>query len=337
MKSGVPWYTLSADRSAPIRRTSSFTVHDQVAAQMSFILDEHAPLPTADANAVKDGTAATFMTDVIEASREVPVLVDFWAPWCGPCKTLGPMLEKLVRQSGGKVRMVKINVDEEQQIAAQLRVQSVPTVFGFVNGRPVDAFSGAVPESQLKSFIARLTGGAGNVIDEALAQAKELLATDDIEAAMDLYQQILAQDPANGDGIAGVMACYLAMNEPEPVQEILSQLPPDILKHPAVKAIQTRMELAGEAGETAGDFADLEARVAADPADLQARYDLAMAYFGADRRQQAADALLEIMRLDRGWNDEQAKKQLLKLFEAFGHTDPVTVATRRKLSALLFS
>ncbi|GAB3122014.1 thioredoxin family protein [Novispirillum itersonii] len=300
---------------------------------MSFILDEHAPRPTAAADAVKDGTAATFMKDVIEASREVPVIAYFSAPWCGPCKTFGPMLEKQVRQSAGKVRLVKINVDEEQQLAAQLRVQAVPTVFGFVNGRPVDAFSNALPESQIKSFIARLSGG-GNVIDEALAQAKAVLEEGDAATAMDIYQQILAQDPANGEGIAGVMRCYLAMGEAEPVDEILAQLPPDLLKHPAIASVKTQVELAGQAS---GDFAALEAQVAANPGDMQARYDLAMAYFGANRRQQAADALLDIIRLDRSWNEEQAKTQLLKLFEAFGHTDPVTMAARRKLSALLFS
>lgn len=301
---------------------------------MSFILDEHAPRPTAAADAVKDGTAATFMKDVIEASREVPVIAYFSAPWCGPCKTFGPMLEKQVRLSGGKVRLVKINVDEEQQLAAQLRVQAVPTVFGFVNGRPVDAFSNALPESQIKSFIARLTGDGGNVIDEALAQAKTVLEEGDAATAMDIYQQILAQDPANGEGIAGVMRCYLAMGEAEPVDEILAQLPPDLLKHPAIASVKTQVELAGQAS---GDFAALEAQVAANPGDMQARYDLAMAYFGANRRQQAADALLDIIRLDRSWNEEQAKTQLLKLFEAFGHTDPVTMAARRKLSALLFS
>lgn len=293
-----------------------------------------APNPNGGADLVKDTDTASFMADVIEGSRDVPVIVDFWAPWCGPCKTLGPLLEKLVRQSGGKVRMVKINVDENQDLAAQFRVQSIPAVYAFKDGRPADGFMGALPESQLKQFIDRLVGGTANTVDEALAEAKEMLDAGQVEAAQQMYQHILSQDQGNPTALAGVLRCLVLSGQQDTASEVLGQLPPELLAHSDIQAVKTMLDLASE---SAGEIGALEAKVAADPTDLQARYDLAMAFYGAGRKQEAADGLLDIMKTDRTWNDEQARKQLLKLFEAFGSTDPVTMGARRKLSALLFS
>lgn len=290
----------------------------------------------APADVVKDTDTQGFMADVIEASQQAPVIVDFWAPWCGPCKQLGPALERLVRQYGGKVRMVKVNVDENQELAGQFRIQSIPAVYAFKGGRPVDGFMGALPESQLKQFIERLLGGedGGNVIDEALEHAKQLQDAGDHDGALQVFQQILQQDQGNPKAIAGALTSYIATGQDDLAREVLGQLPPDILNHAEVQAVKTRLELMDQGG---ADLADAEAKVQASPDDHQARYDLAMAYYGAGRNQEAADTLLDLIQRDRTWNDEAARKQLLKLFEAFGPTDPVTMAARRKLSALLFS
>lgn len=303
---------------------------------MAIILDEHGTTPQSGGPAgdlIKDTTMETFVADVVEASATVPVIVDFWAPWCGPCKTLGPMLEKLVRQAGGTVRMVKINVDENQQLAAQFQVQSIPAVYAFSGGRPVDAFQGALPESQLKLFIENLTGAA-NAVDEALAEAKTLREAGDAMAAQQIYLQILQQDPGNANCIGGLLRCYMDLGNTDQAREIVEQLPPEFLKQADVIAVKAALELIG-AG--AGEAAELEARLSAAPGDHQVRYDLALAYYAVGRNEDAVDALLDILRADQTWNEGQAKAQLLKLFEAFGFSDPVSIAGRRKLSTLLFS
>ncbi|SIS47136.1 thioredoxin [Insolitispirillum peregrinum] len=301
---------------------------------MAFILDESAiPVNAAPGGAdlIKDTTIETFMEDVVVASQQVPVIVDFWAPWCGPCKTLGPMLEKLVRQSGGKVRMVKVNVDEEQQIAAQFQIQTVPTVYAFKGGRPVDAFQGAQQESQLKRFIDTLVGGGANVLDEALEQARAFLAEGDVDTATQIYQQILGQDPAHAGAIAGMLRCYLARGLNDEAAQVIASLPDALQKHAGIQAISTELALLAQGAD---DCAPLEAKVAANPDDHQAYIDLALAYYAAGRKEEACDILLASIRRDRSWNEEEARKQLLKLFEAMGHADPITKAARRKLSAV---
>lgn len=307
---------------------------------MAFILDGNAPATPAAAAGkgdwVKDTDTDNFVQDVIEASMQTPIVVDFWAPWCGPCKTLGPMLEKLVQQCAGKVRMVKVNIDDNPQIASQLQIRSVPTVYAFKGGRPVDGFAGALPESQLKSFLDGLVGGGANILDDALAQAKEFLDNGDVDTATQIYQEILGQDPAHAGAIAGMLNCYLARGMDEQARSVLEKLPEALLKTPEIQTVKTRLDLLAQASE-GDELSTLEASVAAAPEDHQRRFDLAMAYFAADRREEACEALLDIIRADRTWNEEQARKQLVKFFEVFGLMDPVSKAMRRKLSALWLS
>jgi len=296
--------------------------------------------PAASGDWIKDGSIETFVEDVIEASANVPVIVDFWAPWCGPCKTLGPMLERLVKEAKGAVRLVKIDVDQNQELAAQMRVQSIPAVYGFVGGRPVDGFAGAQPESQLKAFIKRLTGGAagkGPTTAELLAEAQEHLGAGQTELALQIYQQILSQDENNGPALAGTVRCLLKLGHAEGARQLLDSLPPELRTQSDVAAAQKALELAETASAQSGATQALRQKLEADPKDHQARFDLAMALVGEGANEEGLDELLELYRRDRNWNDEAAKKQLLTLFEAFGNTDPLTVAGRKRLSSLMFS
>ncbi len=293
------------------------------------------------ADVIKDSNTARFAQDVIEASLSAPVIVDFWAPWCGPCKQLTPLLEKTVTAARGAVRLVKINIDENQELAAQMRVQSIPTVYAFHQGRPVDAFQGALPESQIKSFIDRLTQTAGtatgaNPIDQALEEAEAALEAGETGAASALFGQVLQHEAQNVRALAGTLRCLLASGDHAGARQVFDGLPEDLRKDPAFAPVATALELA-EAGADAGEIPDLMARVAQDNDDHQARFDLAMALYAADKSEAAADELLEIIRRDRSWNDEGARKQLVKFFEAWGATNPLTLQARRRLSSLLFS
>ncbi|MFQ5959056.1 MAG: thioredoxin [Alphaproteobacteria bacterium] len=294
--------------------------------------------PPAAADVVKESDANSFQADVIDASREAPVIVDFWAPWCGPCKQLGPALVKAVQAARGKVRLVKINIDENPQLAQAFRIQSIPAVYAFSQGKPVDGFAGALPESQIKSFVDRLAGKTGpSPVDQALERAREALEQKDYGAASALFGQVLQHEPGNPDAVAGLARCFLAAREPQRAREVLDQAGEEHADHPEIAGVRAALTLAEQASETAGDTAGLEARVAENENDHQARFDLAMALYGAGRREAAVEHLLDIVRRDRAWNDEAARKQLLTLFEAFGPTDPLTVAARRKLSSLLFA
>ncbi len=290
----------------------------------------------ASEDVVKDGSQDTFALDVIEASQSVPIIVYFTAPWCEPCKKLGPAMDKQVRKAGGTVRMVKINVDNNQTLASQLRVQSVPMVIAFSKGRPVDGFQGAVPDSQINQFIKRLIGDAKPPIEAALEQAAELLAAGDPDGAHEIYIQIMDADTDNAVAVGGLIRCAVATKEFETAHEIIAGLTPELLRHPDLSAAVSALELA-ETSSTPDDVAPLQAQLEENPDDHQARYDLAMAYYGAGQNQPAIDALLEIIRRERSWNDEAARLQLLKIFEAIGHAHPITIDSRRQLSTILFS
>ncbi|NHB75901.1 thioredoxin [Rhodobacter calidifons] len=293
--------------------------------------------PKADATLIKDGTEASFMADVIEASREVPVIVDFWATWCGPCKTLGPMLESAVTAAKGKVRMVKIDVDQNQRIAAQLRIQSIPTVYAFWQGQPVDGFQGAVPASELKAFIDRVSALAGDGgLAEALKAAEEMLAEGAAVDAAETFAAILGEEPENAAAYGGLIRAHLALSNFDQAEGLIAAAPDKVAKSKELDAARAQLELAKLAAN-AGPEAELRAAVEADPDDHQARYDLAAALLAAGNAKEAVDQLLELFRRNREWNDGAAKAQLFTIFDALKPQDPIVLAGRRKLSSMIFA
>ncbi len=294
---------------------------------------------------VKDTDTKNFAKDVIEESKRQPVIVDFWAPWCGPCKTLGPLIERLVKAAKGAVKLVKLDVDKNQALAAQFRIQSIPAVFAFRDGRPVDGFVGALPESQLKQFIEGLAkGGAAargpSQLDQALATAKEALNKGDAGTAASLYARILDQEPDNVPARLGLARAAVALGEADQAKQMLDELPEEAKKgadYDAAKAALDLAERAAKAGAKPGDLGAFEAKVAKDPNDHQARYDLALALYAGGHADGAIQQLLEIVKRKRDWNEDAARKELIKIFEALGPGNEVTVKGRRGLSAILFS
>ena len=286
---------------------------------------------------VKDATTQTFMKDVIEESKRQPVLVDFWAPWCGPCKQLTPILEKVVRAAKGKVKLVKMDIDAHPAIPGQMGIQSIPAVIAFVNGQPADGFMGALPESQVLAFLERITKERiGGEDKDLLKTADAALADGDVAGAADLYAKVLAQDAANVGALAGLARAYLHTGSLEQAKQTLALVPEAKRNDPAVAAARAALELAEQA-KSVGPITELEGKVAANALDHQARFDLALALNSKGRRLEAVDHLMEIVKRDRKWNDDGARKQLVQFFEAWGPTDEATINGRKRLSSILFS
>lgn len=299
-----------------------------------------APAPAADV--VKDGTDASFIADVVEASKSVAVIVDFHAEWCGPCKTLGPALEAAVRGAKGKAKLVKIDIDKNPQFAAQLRVQSIPAVFAFVNGRPVDGFMGALPPSEIKAFVDRVAaeGGAGAAeaagIEEALDAADQMLAEGALPDAAETFGAVVEAEPANARAVAGLARVFAAAGQADQARATLDAAPAEIAGDPAILAVRAQLDLA-ELAAGAGEAGELRARLAADPSDHQARYDLALALLGGGDAEGAIETLLELFRMDREWNEGAARAQLFKIFESLGEKNPLALKGRRRLSSMIFA
>jgi putative thioredoxin len=299
------------------------------------------PAPQAPASdLIKETTTQTFVKDVIEESKRQPVLIDFWAPWCGPCRQLTPIIEKAVRAAKGKVKLVKMNIDEHPAIPGQMGIQSIPAVIAFVNGQPADGFMGAVPESQVTAFINKLTAGVPDTgepnIAEILQEAEAVLAAGDPATAAAIYAEVLAADATNIAALAGLAKCYVATSALEQAKQTLAMVPESKRDDPAVKAVQAALDLAEQA-KAVGPVTELEQKVAANPLDHQARFDLATALNGSGKRAEATHQLLEIVKRDRKWNEDGARKQLVQFFDAWGPTDEATVDGRKRLSTILFS
>ena len=295
--------------------------------------------PATAGDVIKETTTASFMKDVIETSKQVPVLVDFWAPWCGPCKQLTPILEKIVKEHKGAVRLVKMNIDAHPSVAQQMRVQSIPAVFAFVDGRPIDGFMGALPETQIRQFVDRIMGeavGADAGLEEAMTAAAQALDSGDAQGAAEVYAAILQEDRQNVEALAGLARCYLKTSDLDRAEQTLGLVPPDKKDTQVVAAVRAAIDLARK-GAKAGDTTALAAKVAQEPANHQARFDLALALIANDDREAGLDHLLDIMRRSRPWNDDGARKQIVQLFEAWGPKDPLTIDGRRRLSSVLFA
>ncbi|WP_316178798.1 MULTISPECIES: thioredoxin [unclassified Bradyrhizobium] len=289
---------------------------------------------------IKDTTTQSFVKDVIEESKRQPVLIDFWAPWCGPCKQLTPILEKAVKAANGKVKLVKMNIDEHPAIPGQMGIQSIPAVIAFVGGRPADGFMGAVPEGQVAAFIEKITKGVPGVgepdIAEILKEAEAALAEGDAAGAAEIYAEVLAVDAANIPAIAGLAKCQVELGAIDEAKQTLAMVPDAKRSDSAVSAVQAAIDLAEQA-QSLGPVGELEQKVAANPLDHQARFDLATALNAAGKRKEATDQLLEIVKRDRKWNDDGARKQLVQFFEAWGGADEATIEGRKRLSTILFS
>ncbi len=291
--------------------------------------------PPANDDLIRDSDELHFMEDVIEASRNVPVIVDFWAPWCGPCRTLGPALEAEVKRAGGKVKMVKINIDENQQIAAQLRIQSIPTVYAFADGKPVDGFQGALPPSAIREFIEKITGDDGGLA-AAVEAAEEMLKEGAAADAAQTFAAILEEDPQNAAAYGGLVRAQLAAGNTDQAEALVKSVPEAIAGAPEIEAARAQIALARQAAE-AGPLDELRAKVEKSPDDLQTRFDLAKALYAAGNAEEAVDELLEIFRRDRNWNDGAAKKQLMTIFDALPANDPLVKSGRRRLTSLIYA